>query len=84
MWIVALRRVDGWGVDVSGGAWGGGSLWRPGEVGVERDCNLTSFFFVITYEEWIACDIYDGFRPLDSEFEVKNIEKWRDRRPPGP
>ena len=38
MWVVALRRVDGRGVDVLGGAWGGRSLWRPGEVGVERDC----------------------------------------------
>ena len=34
LWVAALRRVDGWGMEVSGGAWGGRALRWPGEVGV--------------------------------------------------
>ena len=52
MWVAALYRVDGWGMEVSGGAWGGRALQRPGEVGVE--CDGVVHFIVVTVEVPLA------------------------------
>ena len=60
MWVAALRRVDGWGVEVSGGAWGGRALQRPGEVGVERD-GVVHFIVVAVKVSLAALQV---FHPL--------------------
>ena len=46
--------------------------------------SVTSVILTVTLELWIATDICYVFRPVEPDFEVKNIEKWPLGWPHGP